>query len=93
MAIFVFIEIWLTIIVIFVFSLNSLSQPILLLQITVLDELQVEADRMSLPQISRFFLRVAIEEIFETEVDQFGYSIELQTLAESVSYKNLTWTK
>ena len=52
MAIFVFIEIWLTIIVIFVFSLNSLSQPILLLQITVLDELQVEADRMSLPQIS-----------------------------------------
>lgn len=85
MAIFVFIEIWWTIIVIFVFSLNSLSQPILLLQITVLDELQVEADRMSLPQISRFFFRVAIEEIFETEVDQFIYSVELQTLADSVS--------
>ena len=57
-----------------------------LLQITVLDVLIASRSRYKeLPWISRFFFRVAIEKIFETEVDAFGYLIEAQTLADSVS--------
>ena len=76
MAIFVIIKLWLTIILIFVFSLNKMSQPIFFVTNNCVGCFDCKSKPIQgiAVNFTILFPCIAIEKIFETEVDPFGYS-------------------